>query len=123
MYRKATWIIRNHHGTHSTTDGCDFRISENDQMIKSGKKGCLVNARVLYYGWVKNPQILQRKFAYQQSCHDGEDLSRKEIDGRTAFLAQFPNCGILKTFRDTHPQAMAPRIRVGDLSELDGIDG
>ncbi len=111
MYRKATRIIRNHRGTYSTTDGCDFRTVENDQMLKSGKKGRLIKARVFHYGWVKNSQILQRKLAYQHSRHDGEVLSLKEIERRTTLLAQFPNYDILKTFRGTHPQVMEPRVR------------
>jgi len=111
MYRKATRIIRNHRGTYSTTDCCDFRTAENDQMIKSGTKGRLINARVFHYGWVKHPQILQRKLAYQHSRHDGEVLSPEEIEARATFLAQFPNYDILKTFRGTHPQVMSARIR------------
>ena len=111
MYRNATRIIRNHCGTRSTTDGCDFRAVEHEQMIKSGEKGRLVKARVFHCGWVKNPQILQRKLAYQHSSHDGEVLRLKEIERRTTLLAQFPNCDILKSFRGTHPQVMETRVR------------
>lgn len=110
MYRKATRIIRNHRGTYSTTDCCDFRTPETDRMIKSGRNGRLINARVFHYGWVKNPLVLQRKLAYQHSRHDGEVLSPEEIEARTTLLAQFPNYDILKTFRGTHPQVMGPRV-------------
>jgi len=96
MSWKASRIIGNHRGTHATTDGYDFRTVEKDQMIKSGEKGRLIKARVFHYGWVKNPQILQRKLVYQHSRHDEEVLSRKDIEGRSTFLAQFPNCDILK---------------------------
>lgn len=111
MYRKATRIIRNHRGMSSVTDGCDFRTAEKDQMIKSGKNGRLIKARVFHYGWVKNPVLLQRKLAYQKSRHEGEVLSPEEIEARTTLLAQFPNYDILKTFRGTHPQVMEPRVR------------
>lgn len=111
MYRKATRIIRNHRGTYSTTDCCDFRTPETDRMIKSGRNGRLINARVFHYGWVKNPSVLQRKLAYQHSRHDGEVLSPEEIEARTTLLAQFPTYDILKTFRGTHPQVMGPRVR------------
>ena len=111
MYRKATRIIRNHRGIRSATDGCDFRTAERDQMIKSGKNGRLINARVFHYGWVKNPGMLQRKLAYQKSRHEGEVLSPEEIEARATLLAQFPNYDILKTFRGTHPQVMEPRVR------------
>ncbi len=111
MYRKATRIIRNHRGISSVTDGCDFRTAEKDQMIKSGKNGRLIKARVFHYGWVKNPVLLQRKLAYQKSRHEGEVLSPEEIEARTTLLAQFPNYDILKTFRGTHPQVMEPRVR------------
>ena len=111
MYRKATRIIRNHRGIFSSTDGCDFRTAENDQMIKSGPHGRLIKARVFHYGWVKNANILQRKLAYHHSRHDEGKLSQEEIDARTALLAQFPDYDILKTFRRTHPHVMMGRVR------------
>ncbi|MGD9849875.1 MAG: hypothetical protein AB7T38_01275 [Nitrospirales bacterium] len=110
MYRKATRVIRNHYGIHSTTDCCDFRTIEKDQMIKSGINGHLINARVFHYGYVKPSKVLQEKLEYQHSRHDGERLSQEEISARTTYLSQFPNYDVLKDFRGTHPKVMESRI-------------
>jgi glycosyltransferase involved in cell wall biosynthesis len=110
MYRKATRIIRNHRGISSSTDGCDFRTKEKDQMIKSGPNGRLINARLFHYGYVKEPKTLQAKLAYQKSRHDGDSVSQDEIAARSALLAQFPTYDILKTFCGTHPRVMHDRI-------------
>jgi len=111
MYRKATRIIRNHCGIHSTTDCCDFRTTEKDQMIKSGPNGRLINARVYHYGYVKQSKVLQEKLAYQHSRHDGERLTQEDIAARTTYLSQFPNYEVLKTFRGTHPKVMEERVK------------
>lgn len=111
MYRKATRIIRNHRGLRSTPDCCDFRTAEKSQMIKSGPNGRIIPARVFHYGWVKDPMVLREKLTYQQSRHDGEQLTMGEIEARTLILSQFPNYDILKSFSGTHPQVMHPRIR------------
>ena len=111
MYRKATRVIRNHCGIHSTTDCCDFRTTEKDQMLKSGPHGRLINARVYHYGYVKHSKVLQEKLAYQHSRHDGERLTQEEIKARTTYLAQFPNYDVLKAFRGTHPKVMVPRVQ------------
>lgn len=110
MYRKATRIVRNHRGIRSTTDGCDFRTAQKDQMIKSGPSGRLIKARVFHYGYVKDPKVLQEKLAYQHTRYHGNRLTQEEIDTRTMLLAQFPNYDILKAFRGSHPRAMEGRI-------------
>lgn len=111
MYRKATRVIRNHRGIHSTTDCCDFRTIDSDQMIKSGVNGRLINARVFHYGYVKPSKVLQKKLEYQHSRHDGERLSQEEISARTTYLSQFPNYDVLKNFRGTHPKVMESRVK------------
>ena len=110
MYRKATRVIRNNRGLRSTTDCCDFRTAEHDQMIKSGPFGRPINARVFHYGWVKHPKVLKEKLTYQQSRHDGDRLSLDEIQARTVVLSEFPNYDILKSYNGSHPHVMQRRV-------------
>ena len=49
MYRKATRIVRNHCGIHSTTDCCDFMVPGKSRMLKRAKSSRLLEARVFHY--------------------------------------------------------------------------
>ena len=110
MYRKATRIVRNHCGVHSTIDCCDFLPENESQMIKSGQYGRLIKARMFHYEWVKDPKALQQKLQYQISRHEGERMSMQEITLRAAIRSECPTYDILKDYRDTHPQVMKNRI-------------
>jgi len=111
MYRKATRIVRNHCGIHSTTDCCDFMAPGKTKMLKREKNSRLIKARMFHYGWVKDPNVLQEKLRFQYSRHDGERLSEGEIDHLAAIRAEFPNYDVLKAYRGTHPRVMQPRIQ------------
>lgn len=110
MYRKATRIVRNHCGVHSTTDCCDFITKDKGQMIKSGPHGRLIKARMFHYGWVKDPKVLQQKLQYQMSRHEGEQMSIQEMTLKAAINSEYPTYDILKNYRGTHPQVMKSRI-------------
>ncbi len=110
MYRKATRIVRNHCGVHSTTDCCDFFPKDMSQMIKAGPHGRLIKARVFHYGWVKDCDVLKQKLEYQISRHEGERLSARDIALRAAIHSAYPTYDILKNYRGTHPRVMKARI-------------
>lgn len=113
MYRKATRIVRNHCGIHSTTDCCDFLVPGKPRMLKSEKSSRLMKARMFHYGWVKDPKVLHEKLRFQYSRHDGERLSDGEIDVMAALRAEFPNYDVLKDYRGTHPKVMHNRVQSG----------
>jgi len=94
MYRKATRIVRNHYGVHSTTDSCDFLHKGERQMIKSGPHGRLIRARMFHYGWVKDCKVLQEKLQYQISRHEGERMSMQNIALESAIRSEYPTYGI-----------------------------
>mgnify|MGYP003322118074 FL=1 len=111
MYRKATRIVRNHCGIHSTTDGCDFMAPGTSRMLKREKNSRLIKARMFHYGWVKDPKVLQEKLRFQYSRHDGERLSDGEINYLAALRAEYPNYDVLKDYRGTHPKVMQSRVQ------------
>ncbi len=113
MYRKATRIVRNHRGIHSTTDCCDFLAPGNPKMLKSEKSSQLIKARMFHYGWVKDSTVLREKLRFQYSKHDGERLSDEEMDVMAAIRAEFPNYDVLKDYRGTHPGVMQARVQSG----------
>ena len=111
MYRKATRVVRNHCGIHSTTDCCDFMAPGISRMLKREKNSRLIRARMFHYGWVKDPKVLQEKLRFQYSRHDGERLSDGEINYLAAMRAEYPNYDVLKDYRGTHPKFMQPRVQ------------
>ncbi|MDT7041807.1 hypothetical protein [Candidatus Nitronereus thalassa] len=113
MYRKATRIVRNHRGIHSTTDCCDFLAPGKTRMLKSEKSSRLIKARMFHYGWVKDSTILREKLRFQYSKHDGERLSEEEMGVMAAIRAEFPNYDVLKDYRGTHPAVMQSRVQSG----------
>lgn len=110
MYHKATRIIRNNGRIRSTVDCCDFIADGTSGMIKKGRHGRLINARLFHYGWVKDPRVLREKLKFQISRHDGEQLSEEQIDALALVRSQYPTYDILKTYRGTHPAVMRGRI-------------
>ena len=113
MYRKATRIVRNHQGIHSTTDCCDFMVPGQNRMLKGEKNSLLIKARMFHYGWVKDPKVLREKLRFQFSRHDGERLSDEEIDVCAAIRAEYPTYDVLKDYRGTHPNVMQARVQSG----------
>ena len=111
MYRKATRIVRNHCGIHSTTDCCDFMAPGTSRMLKREKNCRLIKARMFHYGWVKDSKVLQDKLRFQYSRHDGERLSEGEINHLAAMRAEYPNYDVLKDYRGTHPKVMQTRVQ------------
>lgn len=110
MYRKATRIIRNHRGIRSTTDCCDFRTAHNPQMLKSGRWGRVIPARVYHYGWVKSSEILIEKLVYQDSRHSNGRKHDDDVRAACVRAAHYPTYPILKNFTGTHPKVMNPRV-------------
>lgn len=110
MYRKATRIVRNIGTIRSTTDCCDFVVEGVRGMLKSGPYARSISARIFHYGWVKDPEVLKRKLAFQISRHDGKRLSDEEVNLQAYLRAQFPTYSILKEYRGTHPTVMHERI-------------
>ncbi len=110
MYHRATRIVRNNGTIRSAIDGFDFEVPGVPGVIKNGTAGRLIPARVFHYGYARRPEALLEKRRYQIRRHEGDRLSEQRIDAWAEEDAQFPDYGILKNFRGSHPRVMRERI-------------
>ena len=103
-YKKEIRIIKPGRGIFSFRDAQGFRKTP-DQKLKVAP----ANARVFHYGWVKDPQAMQRKQeSFHKLWHDDAWLE-KNIKVATAFDYE-DHIHELARFEGTHPQWIAERI-------------
>lgn len=103
-YKKEIRIIKPGRGIFSFRDAQGFRKAP-DQKLKVAP----ANARVFHYGWVKDPQAMQRKQeSFHKLWHDDAWLE-KNIKVATAFDYE-DHIHELARFEGTHPQWIAARI-------------
>lgn len=103
-YKKEIRIIKPSRGIFSFRDAQGFRKAP-DQKLKVAP----ANARVFHYGWVKDPQAMQRKQeSFHKLWHDDAWLE-KNIKVATAFDYE-DHIHELARFEGTHPQWIAERI-------------
>lgn len=103
-YKKEIRIVKPRRGIFSFRDAQGFRKTP-DQKLKVAP----ANARVFHYGWVKDPQAMQRKQeSFHKLWHDDAWLE-KNIKVAAAFDYE-DHIHELARFEGTHPQWIAPRI-------------
>lgn len=103
-YKKEIRIVKPGRGIYSFRDAQGFRKTP-DQKLKVAP----ANARVFHYGWVKDPQAMQRKQeSFHKLWHDDAWLE-KNIKVAAAFDYE-DHIHELARFEGTHPQWIAPRI-------------
>lgn len=103
-YKKEIRIVKPRRGIFSFRDAQGFRKTP-DQKLKVAP----ANARVFHYGWVKDPQAMQRKQeSFHKLWHDDAWLE-KNIKVAAAFDYE-NHIHELARFEGTHPQWIAPRI-------------
>lgn len=103
-YKKEIRIVKPGRGIFSFRDAQGFRKTP-DQKLKVAP----ANARVFHYGWVKDPQAMQRKQeSFHKLWHDDAWLE-KNIKVAAAFDYE-DHIHELARFEGTHPQWIAPRI-------------
>ena len=103
-YKKEIRVVKPGRGIFSFRDAQGFRKTP-DQKLKVAP----AKARVFHYGWVKDPQAMQRKQeSFHKLWHDDAWLE-KNIKVATAFDYE-DNIHELARFEGTHPQWIAPRI-------------
>lgn len=103
-YKKEIRVIKPRRSIYSFRDAQGFRKTP-DQKLKVAP----ANARVFHYGWVKDPQAMQRKQeSFHKLWHDDAWLE-KNIKVAAAFDYE-DHIHELARFEGTHPQWIAPRI-------------
>lgn len=95
-YHHEIRLIKNNKGIRSFHDGQGFRTKDNRKL-----KVKMVDAHIYHYGWVREPEALGLKRAYQHKVHYGEDVP---------FFHLANNLHDLKVFDGTHPTAMTQRV-------------
>ena len=102
-YRKEIRIIKNSFDFFSFRDAQGFRKKPNN-LLKAKE----IDAWIYHYGWVKNPQIMQKKQEdFNKLWHDDKWIE-KNVKQADAF--DYSNIDELKLFIGTHPKVIADRI-------------
>lgn len=111
-YSKEIRIIRNNPEIHSWRDAQSFRripgfdgksyfVKENTFKLKVAK----VDACVYHYGWVRPPQMMQKKrISFESDYIGGKKAADKFKEEAIGF--NYGNLNNLQIFKDTHPGVM-----------------
>lgn len=113
-YRHEIRIVRNLPDIHSWQsaqsfrripdfDGLHYRQKENTYKLKVAK----ANARIFHYGWVRPPELMNRKIKSFNINHKGNRVV-SEMDKQDMFSGYFDygNLKHIPEFHGTHPEVM-----------------
>jgi hypothetical protein len=102
-YANEIRVVKNNKKIYSYRDAQGFRKNDNEKLnVKA------IDAYVYHYGWVKEPEAMQRKQEdFNKLWHD-EAWIEKNVIKADAF--DYSNIDALEKFKDTHPEVMKNRI-------------
>lgn len=101
-YNKEIRIIRNDKRIYSFKDAQGFRMDGKRLPSK------LIDASVYHYGWVKNPELMDKKLRTLSTNWMGHAM--KERLEKTQGVFNYDEYDSLKRFKGTHPAVMQKRI-------------
>lgn len=104
-------VVRNGVGIRSVRDAQSFR-HESGRRLTVAKAG----ARVFHYGWVRHPELMQRKAREFWSHRVGADEVEARCGGGELF--DYGPLGRLASWAGTHPAPMRERIESMDWAHL-----
>ncbi len=102
-YRNEIRIIRNIPGMHSFRDAQGFRINNKLIHVKQ------TDGWMYHYGWVKPPDIQQRKHIEFNKLWHSDDWVKKNIPETES--CDYSKIDSLKKFEGSHPKVMKKRIQ------------
>lgn len=116
-YPKEIRIIRNHKDIHSwisaqsfrkmpTFDGLNYRQHKNTFRLKVAS----VDAYIYHYGWVRPPELMQKKTKALDSIHHGI-AGMEKMHQQALQETDYGNMSLLPVFKETHPQVMSEWIK------------
>jgi hypothetical protein len=116
-YPKEIRIIRNNPEIHSWRDAQSFRRIPGFDGVNYFQKEntykltvAQVNGCVYHYGWVRPPELMQKKrVSFETHMQGGEKAVLNLKDEPEVF--NYGNLSKLKVFRDTHPEVMKDFIK------------
>ena len=101
-YRREIRIVRNGIGVQSWGDAQGFRIGSRKMRVKPA------GASIYHYGWVKSPQIQQRKQQSFNRLWHSDEWVGKHVGESESY--QYADGGRLERFEGTHPSVMLQRV-------------
>jgi len=102
-YRNEVRIVRNNRNIYSFRDAQGFR-KENNKLLNVKD----ANAYIYHYGWVKQPDAMQRKQEEFNKLWHNDEWIEKNVPKADEF--DYSNIDSLRKFEDTHPAVMHKRI-------------
>ncbi len=101
-YNREIRIIRNNHRISSFRDAQGFRIGGKRLPCK------LIDAQIYHYGWVKSPELMDRKLRTLSTNWMGKAMKERldNLDG----VFNYDEFDSLERFSGTHPLVMHQRI-------------
>jgi len=103
-YSHEIRVVKNNKKIYSYRDAQGFRKNDNQKLnVKA------IDAYVYHYGWVKEPEAMQRK---QESFHKlwhNQEWIDKNVIKADAF--DYSNIDALEKFKGSHPKVMEERIQ------------
>jgi hypothetical protein len=116
-YKKEIRIIRNDPDIHSwesaqsfrripNFDGLHYRQQKDTYKLKVAK----VDAKIYHYGWVRPPQLMQKKKIALDTIHKGVNNLTKDENQHIETFSYGP-LGVLPIFKETHPAVMNEWIK------------
>jgi hypothetical protein len=102
-YNREIRIIKNDKRIHSFKDAQGFRIGEKDRLPCK-----LIDAMVYHYGWVKSPELMDRKLRTLSKNWMGKSM-KEALDARQT-LFNYDDFDSLAKYEGTHPLVMQQRI-------------
>jgi hypothetical protein len=102
-YRNEIRIIKNNKQIRSYKDAQGFRINGRKLNVKA------VDAYMYHYGWVRPPEVMQRKHVHFNRLYHSDDYVDRKINH--THLYDYSKIDSISRFTDTHPLVMQERIR------------
>ncbi|MCD4792663.1 MAG: hypothetical protein K8R54_05470 [Bacteroidales bacterium] len=103
-YRNEIRIIKNNKDIYSYKDAQGFRKENN---LKLNVK--TIGADIYHYGWVKEPEAMQRKQEQFHKLWHSDDWLEKNVTKAEKF--DYSGIDALNLFDGTHPECMKKRIK------------
>lgn len=105
-YRNEIRIIKNDSKIHSYKDAQGFRKGNNEKLnVKA------IDAYICHYGWVKTPEMMQKKINGTAKFWGGDDVEdEKNKHKHYASSFDYSQINALEKYTGKHPAVMQPRI-------------
>ncbi|MFK5972087.1 MAG: glycosyltransferase family 2 protein [Flavobacteriaceae bacterium] len=104
-YSHEIRVIKNKPAIYSYKDAQGFRIGDNKKLMVKA-----IDAIIYHYGWVREPEAMQRKQANFRALYRSEE-ALKEFENAPKAFAYEENVRKVALFEEEHPQVMKKLIQ------------